>query len=123
MEALLDDLNIARAIAELHALAGKAEPSKTQTGRAEAEKLFRAANLLGLLQDDPAEWEQKAAAGAEIDAAAVQKLVAERLTARKTRNFAESDRLRDLLAEMGVKLKDGKDPETGEPVTSWEVAG
>jgi cysteinyl-tRNA synthetase len=123
LEALLDDLNIARAIAELHALAGKAEPSKTQTGHAEAEKLLRAANLLGLLQDDPAEWAQKAAAGADINVPAVEKLVSERLTARKTKNFAESDRLRDLLAEMGVKLKDGKDKETGEPTTEWEVAG
>ncbi len=25
------------------------------------------------------------------------------------------------LAEMGIALKDGKDPETGEPVTTWEV--
>ena len=123
LEALLDDLNIARAIAELHALAGKAEPSKTQTGRAEAEKLLRAANLLGLLRDDPEEWAHKPAAGADINAAAVEKLVAERLTARKTKNFAESDRLRDLLAEMGVKLKDGKDKETGEPTTEWEVGG
>jgi len=52
----------------------------------------------------------------------VQKLVSDRLEARKARNFAESDRLRDVLAEMGVKLKDGKDPATGEPVTDWEVS-
>ncbi len=122
MEALLDDLNIARAIAELHVLAAKAEPSKTATGKAEAEKFLRAANLLGLLQDDPAAWEPKALAGVEIDEAKVEKLVAERLAARKARNFAESDRLRDLLLEMGVKLKDGKDPATGEPVTNWEVS-
>ena len=43
----------------------------------------------------------------------MERLVAERLAARKSRNFAESDRLRDRLAEMGVKLKDGKDPVTG----------
>ncbi len=122
MEALLDDLNIARAIAELHALAAKAEPSKTATGKAEAEKFLRAANLLGLLQDDPAAWEPKALAGVEIDEVKVEKLVAERLAARKARNFTESDRLRDLLLEMGVKLKDGKDPATGEPVTNWEVS-
>uniref|UniRef100_UPI0025EF4D93 cysteine--tRNA ligase n=1 Tax=uncultured Rhodoblastus sp. TaxID=543037 RepID=UPI0025EF4D93 len=96
LAALLDDLNIARAIAELHALAAKAEPSKTRTGKAEAEKLARAAGLLGLLQDDPAEWEARASS-VEVDEAAVRKLVAERLDARKTRNFAESDRLRDLL--------------------------
>jgi cysteinyl-tRNA synthetase len=122
MEALLDDLNIARAIAELHALAGKAEPSKTRNGKAEAEKLARAAGLLGLLQDDPADWEARASS-VEVDKAAVKKLVAERLVARKAKDFAESDRLRDLLVGMGIKLKDGKDKETGEPITDWEVSG
>jgi cysteinyl-tRNA synthetase len=122
IEALLDDLNIARAIAELHALAGKAEPSKTRNGKAEAEKLARAAGLLGLLQDDPSAWEARASS-VKVDKAAVRKLVAERLDARKAKNFAESDRLRDLLVGMGVKLKDGKDKETGEPITDWEVAG
>ena len=124
VEALCDDLNIPRAMAELHAMAAKAEPrdSDSATAKAEAEKLLRAANLLGLLQDDPAEWEQKASE-IEVDVAEVEKLVGERLTARKARNFAESDRLRDLLADMGVKLKDGKDKTTGEPTTEWEVAG
>jgi cysteinyl-tRNA synthetase len=122
VEALTDDLNIPRAMAELHALASRAEPraENSQTAKAEAEKLFRAASLLGLLQGDPAGWEHKAA-GVEVDAAAVNTLVAERLAARKARNFAESDRLRDLLAEMGVKLKDGKDKNTGQPTTEWEV--
>ncbi|MDI9846950.1 cysteine--tRNA ligase [Rhodoblastus sp. 17X3] len=123
-EALCDDLNIPRAMAELHAMAAKAEPreSDSQTARAEAEKLLRAANLLGLLEDDPAAWDQKGPELA-VDVAEVEKLVSERLAARKTRNFAESDRLRDLLADMGVKLKDGKDKTTGEPTTEWEVAG
>ena len=123
-EALCDDLNIPRAMAELHAMAGKAEPrdSDSQTAKAEAEKLARAASLLGLLDGDPETWAQKAPE-LEVDAAAVEKLVAERLAARKARNFAESDRLRDLLADMGVKLKDGKDKQTGEPTTDWEVAG
>jgi cysteinyl-tRNA synthetase len=124
VEALCDDLNIPRAMAELHAMAAKAEPREgdSQTARAEAEKLLRAASLLGLLEDDPAEWEQKAPEIA-VDVGEVEKLVSERLAARKSRNFAESDRLRDLLADMGVKLKDGKDKTTGEPTTEWEVAG
>ena len=123
VEALCDDLNIPRAMAELHALASKAEPrdSDSQTTKAEAEKLARAASLLGLLQDDPTTWAQRAPE-VDVDVTEVKKLVAERLAARKARNFSESDRLRDVLAEMGVKLKDGKDKATGEPTTEWEVA-
>jgi len=41
---------------------------------------------------------------------------AARNAARKTKNFAESDRIRDELAKMGVVLKDSKDG------TTWEVA-
>ena len=43
------------------------------------------------------------------------------LGARRAKNFAESDRIRDELLAMGIQLKDGKDPATGEPVTTWEV--
>ena len=39
----------------------------------------------------------------------------------KAKNFAEADRIRDDLAAKGVQLKDGKDPATGERVTTWEV--
>ncbi len=46
---------------------------------------------------------------------------AARNAARAAKNWAESDRLRDELAAMGIQLKDGKDPVTGEPVTTWEV--
>ncbi|WP_417423460.1 cysteine--tRNA ligase [Hoeflea sp.] len=37
------------------------------------------------------------------------------------KNWAEADRIRDELLEQGIQLKDGKDPETGERVTTWEV--
>ena len=42
--------------------------------------------------------------------------IAARNAARKAKNFAESDRIRDELAAMGVVLKDSKDG------TTWEVA-
>jgi cysteinyl-tRNA synthetase len=51
----------------------------------------------------------------------VEKLVAERNQARSGKDWAQSDRIRDELAAMGVQLKDGKDPLTGEPVTTWEL--
>ena len=51
----------------------------------------------------------------------VEKLITARLDARRTKNFAESDRIRDELVAMGIQLKDGKDPVTGDPTTVWEV--
>ena len=44
-----------------------------------------------------------------------------RLERRKAKDVAEADRIRAELAKEGVLLKDGKDPQTGERVTTWEV--
>lgn len=53
-------------------------------------------------------------------ASKINSLINLRLAARAAKNFAESDRIRDELAAMGIQLKDGKD-EAGNPVTTWEV--
>jgi cysteinyl-tRNA synthetase len=45
----------------------------------------------------------------------------ERLSARKAKNFKRSDEIRDELAMLGLVAKDGKDPNTGEPITTWQV--
>ena len=60
----------------------------------------------------------------EVDEAivsAVDALVELRLEMLKAKNFAEADRVRDELLEKGIQLKDGKDKETGERTTTWEI--
>ena len=37
------------------------------------------------------------------------------------KNWARSDEIRDKLSEMGVQLKDGRDPTTGKAMTTWEI--
>ncbi|MFO1146997.1 MAG: GNAT family N-acetyltransferase [Alsobacter sp.] len=49
----------------------------------------------------------------------VARLIQLRLEARRNKNFAESDRIRRDLGDRGIELRDGKDPATGEPTTSW----
>ncbi|MBC7311808.1 MAG: cysteine--tRNA ligase [Rhizobium sp.] len=108
IEALGDDLNTVAAIQSVHALA--------QAANADASKLgvFAAsAALLGIVP-------KKAALSDDL-AAAVEALVAMRLEMLKTKNFAEADKIRDDLLAKGIQLKDGKDKETGERVTTWEV--
>jgi cysteinyl-tRNA synthetase len=46
--------------------------------------------------------------------------IRERLELLKAKNFAEADRIREELSARGLQLKDGKDPATGERVTTWE---
>ncbi|MGN8152049.1 cysteine--tRNA ligase [Agrobacterium sp. 22094] len=108
LDALVDDLNTVAAVQALHALA--------QAANADPEKLpvFAAsAALLGVL---PKKTEVD-----EAIAAAVDSLVAMRLEMLKAKNFAEADRIRDELSAKGIQLKDGKDKETGERVTTWEL--
>ncbi|MBX3529905.1 MAG: cysteine--tRNA ligase [Rhizobiaceae bacterium] len=44
-----------------------------------------------------------------------------RLNAIANKNWPEADRIRDELLAQGIQLKDGKDPATGERITTWEV--
>jgi cysteinyl-tRNA synthetase len=52
----------------------------------------------------------------DSEKAKIQALVDARLEARKSKNWRESDRIRDELAKMGIAIKDNKDG-----TTSWEV--
>ena len=101
LEALTDDLNTPKAIAELHAL------DRPGAQNALGETL-KALGFTGNLTSPKAET--------AVDAAAVNALITARLDARKAKNWAESDRIRDELATIGIAIKDNKDG-----TTSWEV--
>jgi cysteinyl-tRNA synthetase len=60
-------------------------------------------------------------ASAAVDEDKVARTIASRLALIAAKNWAEADRIRDDLLAQGVQLKDGKDPVTGERVTTWEV--
>ncbi|HWM48966.1 MAG TPA: cysteine--tRNA ligase [Xanthobacteraceae bacterium] len=118
LDALTDDLNTPKALVELHEI--RAEAAKGD--KAAAASLKASAQLLGLLQATAADWNAWRPKTITVDETKIGGLIAARASARKAKNFAESDRIRDELAAMGVVLKDGKDPKTGEPVTTWELA-
>ncbi|MGZ2379477.1 cysteine--tRNA ligase [Rhizobium brockwellii] len=108
LNALSDDLNTVAAVKALHALAQAAH-----TDPAVGATFAATADLLGLL---PKKMEVDEAVASAIDA-----LVAMRLEMLKAKNFTEADKIRDELTAKGIQLKDGKDPVTGERVTTWEV--
>jgi cysteinyl-tRNA synthetase len=106
VEALADDLNTPKVIAEMHAL----------RSRAGHKSLAGTLRFLGVRAEAFAAWRAKQARKPEVSEAEIERLVSSRLEARKAKNFVESDRIRDELAAMGVVLKDSKDG------TTWEIA-
>ena len=58
---------------------------------------------------------------AKVDQSEVATAITKRLALIATKNWTEADRIRDELLAQGVQLKDGKDPATGERITTWEV--
>jgi cysteinyl-tRNA synthetase len=103
LEALADDLNTPAALAHLHVLANE--------GR--AAELRRDLAWMGL--DVEAEIAAQDVAIEPALQGRIEALVAERLVARRAKDFAASDRLRDQLSALGVTLKDSKDS------TTWEL--
>jgi len=106
LDALLDDLNTPRAIAEMHAL-------KHAAGR---KALAGTLAFFGFRRDVLDEWRQAQAQAIAIPRDEIERLISARNAARAAKNWAESDRIRDELAAMGIQLTDSKDG------TTWEVA-
>jgi len=118
MEALCDDLNTPKALAVLFDLAHQANTATDTATRARIKaELLGAGAIIGLMQMDPEEWFAGAGLGPNIEAEEIERLIAARNAARKEKNFAEADRIRDELAAQGIQIEDGPQG------TSWRVAG
>ncbi len=106
--AMNDDFNTVEAVAVLFELAN--EVNKTQSP-ALAGCLKGLGGVLGLLQREPVRFLQGGGLGAadsgSLSNEAIEALIGQRQQARADKNWAESDRIRDVLAEAGVVLEDG----------------
>jgi cysteinyl-tRNA synthetase len=111
IDALEDDLNTPQALADLFALANAAHKAESLEEKAKIKaQLLDAGSIMGLLQQAPEVWFQSVAGAAPaLGAEAIEALLAARTDARKARNWAESDRIRDDLKAKGVLIEDGKD--------------
>lgn len=94
LEPLLDDMNIPRVIGLMH--------------EAKPEELLAMGNILGLLQQSPESWFK----GNREDTQEIEKLIAERIVAKKSKNWVRADEIRKILSEQGIILEDRPDGTT-----------
>jgi cysteinyl-tRNA synthetase len=95
-DALAQDFNTPRALAELFELIGEAHRGEVHAAAAPLQEMLELLGLGTLTRPDEGEE-----AGEEAEA-----LLAEREEARATRDFERADRIRDRLAELGWEVRD-----------------
>jgi cysteinyl-tRNA synthetase len=109
IEALEDDLNSPRAMAELFSHAKTLNKSTDEGERKKlAAEILAAGDLLGILQSDAESWFAGSADG-ELAADEIEVLLKQRDEARANRDFAAADSIRDKLADAGITIEDGPD--------------
>ena len=98
--AMNDDFNTPLALASLFELASQLNRARSPQAAVLLKGLGR---TLGVLQQLPRDYLQ---GGVGLDTSCIDALIAERVAAKKSRDFATADRIRAQLAEHGVLLQD-----------------
>lgn len=110
MACMNDDFNTPQAMAVLFELAKEVNKQKSSGLAVLLKKL---ANQIGLLEMDADVFFKSQPSDSELNDDDIQALIEERADARKNKNFARSDEIRDQLLEQGVELLDSAEG------TSW----
>ena len=108
-QALCDDLNTPIAIAEIHALAGALRKASGTEQAVLKARMLAAGNLLGILGEEPQAWLQDAGSAGDIDADAIEALIAQRDQAKLDKDYARADDIRQSLLDQGVVLEDSRE--------------
>ena len=107
LSALADDVNTPQAIAELHQLYKVANDGDLEA----LEIFYNSCQFLGILISGYNSWISWQSKTMDIDENFIIGLIEKRNEARSTKDFAEADRIRDELLNLGVILED-KDNKT-----------
>ena len=109
LEALCDDLNTSKALAELNDIAGRLSKVTDDEKENLKSDLLSAGYVLGLLQGSPDEWLGIGKVQSDIDKDSIEKLIEERQEARESKDFSKADEIRSKLSDMGIEIEDTAD--------------
>ena len=108
--AMDDDFNTPEALAVMQGVARSlnlAKAARDETATAKAAATLRAlGETLGILQQEPDSYLKRSVGIKQLADDEVERLLESRRAARALKNFAESDRIRDLLTGAGILLED-----------------
>ena len=112
-QAMCDDFNTANAMAVLFDLVRDINREKTENpeyANSLASLLKYLAGIIGLLQDDAETYLKSQVSGAAgLADQVIEKMIQQRLDARKNKDWSEADRIRDELVDAGISIEDGAD--------------
>ena len=110
-----DDFNTPVALAVLFDLVrelNRVRSTDEQGALPLAALLVKLGDILGILQGQAETFLQS---GSDVDEAWIQEMIDRRVAAKKTRDFAEADRIREELADQGIILQDSREG------TTWRI--
>ncbi len=113
IEALADDLNTPLALSYLHEIVNDLNKAESEAERSRLKSLLlKSAYMLGLLYNEPESWFK--GEGNDGEATEIEALIAKRAEAKKNKDWATADAIRDELKAKGIILEDSP---TG---TTWK---
>ncbi len=115
IEALADDLNTPLALSYLHEIVNDLNKAESDAERSRLKSLLlKSSYMLGLLYNEPESWFK--GEGNDDEATEIEALIAKRAEAKKNKDWATADAIRDELKAKGIILEDSA---TG---TTWKKA-
>lgn len=112
MNALKNDLNVPEALALLHEMATKINKTNNENDKLKLIKVFvKSARFIGLLQSNYQEWFTN-----NLNHQEIEHLIELRQSAKRKKDYAAADKIREQLKKMGVSVSDNEDG-----TTSWKV--
>ena len=118
-KAMEDDFNTPEALGVVFELVRALNKARAGSSKVEADNALALAALvkelgavLGILQDNP---ESFLKSGGDVDVAWIEEMIEKRKAAKRAKDFAEADRVREELASKGVQLKDTREG------TTWQI--